>query len=171
MLARFCIQALGRAKEREVESVKHLMALEDREIGHLTAEASKINKELRSLRERRNTQEVGVELVEGERQKKKSLLLSRLCLLSLVCIFRTKSSGLDRSWMSSESRRTGSRRSWRPFWRSHPARRRTSRSSWNMPTKTSRRSGYKNSKTSSWQLWFLSGKSTPSQFKLSFYSR
>lgn len=60
MLVLFCIQALGRAKEGDVESVKHLMALEDREIGHLTGEASKINKEQRSLEDRRNTQEVCV---------------------------------------------------------------------------------------------------------------
>ncbi|TWW72836.1 coiled-coil domain-containing protein 39 [Takifugu flavidus] len=51
------IDALGQAKEREVESVKHLTALEDREIGHLTGESSKINKEQRSLGDRRSTQE------------------------------------------------------------------------------------------------------------------
>lgn len=59
-LVLFCIQALGQAKGREVESVKHLTALEDREIGHLTGESSKINKEQRSLGDRRNTQEVCV---------------------------------------------------------------------------------------------------------------
>lgn len=60
MLVLFCIQALGQAKGRDVESVKHLIALEDREIGHLTGEGSKINKEQRSLADRRNTQEVCV---------------------------------------------------------------------------------------------------------------
>lgn len=59
-LVLFCIQALGQAKEREVESVKHLTALEDREMGHLTGESSKINKEQRSLGDRRNRQEVCV---------------------------------------------------------------------------------------------------------------
>lgn len=53
-----------------MESVKHLIALEDREIGHLTGEASKIHKEQRSLGERRNQQEVCVSLIEEEKKKK-----------------------------------------------------------------------------------------------------
>lgn len=64
----FCVQALGRAKEREVESVKHLIALEDREIGHLTGEASKIHREQRALQERRNAQEVCVSLREAKKE-------------------------------------------------------------------------------------------------------
>uniref|UniRef100_H3CQW0 Coiled-coil domain-containing protein 39 n=1 Tax=Tetraodon nigroviridis TaxID=99883 RepID=H3CQW0_TETNG len=68
------MEALGRAKEREVESVKHLIALEDREIGHLTGEASKIHREQRALQERRNAQEdqmfrVGQKLDEFRNQK------------------------------------------------------------------------------------------------------
>lgn len=51
-----------------MESVKHLTALEDREIGHLTGESSKINKEQRALGDRRNTQEVCVQLTEGKRE-------------------------------------------------------------------------------------------------------
>lgn len=69
MVVLFWIQALAQAKEREVESVKHLIALEDREIGHLTGESSKINKEQRSLGDRRNKQEVCVYLIEGEKEK------------------------------------------------------------------------------------------------------
>ncbi|CAF97555.1 unnamed protein product [Tetraodon nigroviridis] len=62
------MEALGRAKEREVESVKHLIALEDREIGHLTGEASKIHREQRALQERRNAQEVCVSLREAKKE-------------------------------------------------------------------------------------------------------
>lgn len=69
MVVLFWIQALAQAKEREAESAKHLIALEDREIGHLTGESSKIDKEQRSLGDRRNKQEVCVYLIKGGKMK------------------------------------------------------------------------------------------------------
>lgn len=52
------LQALSRAVEKQTESELHFKALAERETGRLGQEISQLQKELASLREKRNAQEV-----------------------------------------------------------------------------------------------------------------
>ena len=54
------LQALYKAREREIESEEHFKAIAERELGRVKDEIQLLEKELATLHERKSDKEVGV---------------------------------------------------------------------------------------------------------------
>lgn len=61
----FILQTLYKAKENEIETENHFKALAEREYGRLKNDIKRLKDEIAALREKKNTQEVRFEFLDG----------------------------------------------------------------------------------------------------------